>query len=122
MRGSASTRRTPHHFGPMGLRRRPEPLPCRRHILALLLDIRPARPSVRGNSLNRALSWIRTGAALAAVGIVVAGCAAANNATSAQASAQGEQSYKTMYGMSSDGPTTDLYTELFGPRQPAPAP
>jgi hypothetical protein len=72
--------------------------------------------------LNRALSWIRTGAALAAVGIVVAGCAAANNATSAQAPAQGEQPYKTMYGMTSEGPTTDLYTELFGPRQPAPAP
>jgi hypothetical protein len=71
--------------------------------------------------LNRALSCIRTGAALAAVAIAVAGCAAANNATSAQASAQGEQPYKTMYGFSSDGPTTDLYTELFGPRQPAPA-
>jgi hypothetical protein len=58
--------------------------------------------------------------ALAAVAMAVAGCAAANNATSSQA--QGEQPYKTMYGMSSDGPTTDLYTELFGPRQPAPAP
>lgn len=72
--------------------------------------------------MNRALSCIRSGAALAAVAIAVAGCAAANNATSAQASAQGEQPYKTMYGLSSDGPTTDLYTEFFGPRQPAPAP
>ena len=72
--------------------------------------------------MNRALSCIRTGAALAAVAIAVAGCAAANNATSAQASAQGEQPYKTMYGFSSDGPTTDLYTELFGERQPKPAP
>jgi hypothetical protein len=72
--------------------------------------------------LNRALSRIRTGATLAALAVAVAGCAAANNATSAQASAQGEQPYKTMYGMTSDGPTTDLYTELFGPRQPPPAP
>ena len=92
-------------------------LPCSRHILALLLE-----RSIRGNSLNRALSCIRTGAALAAVAIAVAGCAAANNATSAQASAQGEQPYKTMYGMNSDGPTTDLYTEFFGERQPKSAP
>jgi hypothetical protein len=27
-----------------------------------------------------------------------------------------------MYGLSSEGTTTDLYTELFGPSQPAPAP
>jgi hypothetical protein len=27
-----------------------------------------------------------------------------------------------MYGISSEGTTTDLYTELFGPREPAPAP
>jgi hypothetical protein len=70
-----------------------------------------------GNVLNRALPCIRTATALAAVAIVVAGCAAANNATSAQASGQGE---RTMYGLSSDGPTTDVYTELFGSRQPAP--
>lgn len=69
-----------------------------------------------------ALSCIRTATALAAVAIVVAGCAAANNATLAQASAQDEQPYKTMYGMTSDGPTTDLYTEIFGSRQPPPAP
>ena len=81
-----------------------------------------ARPPVRGNVLICALSCIRTASALAVVAIAVAGCAAANNATSAQASGQGEQPYKTMYGMSSDGPTTDLYTELFGPRQPPPAP
>jgi hypothetical protein len=81
-----------------------------------------AERSIRGKSLNRALSCIRTGAALAAVAIAVAGCAAANNATSAQASAQGEQPYKTMYGMNSDGPTTDLYTEFFGERQPKSAP
>jgi hypothetical protein len=72
--------------------------------------------------LNRALSCIRIGTALVAVAIAVAGCAAANNATSAQASTQGEQPYKTMYGLSSEGTTTDLYTEFFGPRQaPAPA-
>ena len=56
------------------------------------------------------------------VAIVVAGCAAANNATSSQASSQGEQPYKTAYGLTSDGPTTDLYTELFGSSKPAAAP
>ena len=71
--------------------------------------------------MNRALSCIRTATALAAVAIAVAGCAASNNATSAQASAQGDQPYRTMYGISSEGTTTDLYTEIFGPRQPAPA-
>jgi hypothetical protein len=35
---------------------------------------------------------------------------------------QGEQPYKTAYGLSSAGTTTDLYTEIFGPRQPPPAP
>jgi hypothetical protein len=68
-----------------------------------------------------ALSCIRTVTALAAVAIVVAGCAAANNATSAQASGQGDQPYRTMYGISSEGTTTDLYTEFFGSRQPPPA-
>jgi hypothetical protein len=65
-------------------------------------------------------SCIRTAAALSVVAIVAAGCAAANNATSAQASNQGEQPYRTMYGISSEGTTTDLYTEIFGPRQPPP--
>jgi hypothetical protein len=78
--------------------------------------------SVRGNSLNRALTCIRTAAALAAVALAVAGCAAANNATSSQASEQGEQPYRTGYGFSSEGPTTDLYTEFFGSKQPQPAP
>ena len=40
--------------------------------------------------------------------------AAPNSAAGAQAS--GDAPYKTAYGLSSDGPTTDLYTELFGPR------
>lgn len=64
--------------------------------------------------MNRSLSCIRATTALAAVAIVVAGCAAANNATSSQGTSQAEQPYKTGYGFSSDGPTTDLYSELFG--------
>jgi hypothetical protein len=71
--------------------------------------------------LNRALSRIRIATALAVVAIAAAGCTAANNATSSQASNQGGQPYKTMYGLTSEGPTTDLYTEFFGPRQPPPA-
>lgn len=72
--------------------------------------------------MNSAATCIRVAIALAAVAVIAGGCAAANNATSAQASSQGEQPYKTMYGMSSEGTTTDLYTEIFGPRQPPPAP
>jgi len=60
--------------------------------------------------LSRSLSCIRAATALAAVAILVGGCAAANNASSSQ----GEQPYKTAYGISSEGTTTDLYTELFG--------
>jgi hypothetical protein len=72
--------------------------------------------------LNRALPCIRVAIALTAIAVAACGCAAANNATSSQASAQGEQPYKTMYGITSEGTTTDLYTEVFGPRQsPAPA-
>ena len=71
--------------------------------------------------MNSVISCIRTAAALAVVAIIAAGCAAANNVTSAQASSDGEQPYKTMYGISSEGTTTDLYTVMFGPRQPAPA-
>jgi len=78
--------------------------------------------SVWGNILIGALSSIRIAAAFAAVAIVAGGCSAVNNATSSQASSQGEQPYKTMYGISSEGTTTDLYTELFGPRQPAATP
>ncbi len=76
--------------------------------------------------MSRSLSCIRVTTALAAAAIILGGCAAANNATSSQAAGQNEQSYKTAFGISSDGPTTDLYTELFGPRrrddQTAPAP
>lgn len=59
---------------------------------------------------------------LGSVAIVAAGCAAANNATSNQASGQTERPYKTMYGITSEGTTTDLYSELFGSSQPQPAP
>jgi hypothetical protein len=68
---------------------------------------------------------------LAAVAIMIAGCADSrvagtnpSNASAQAASDQGEQSYKTGYGFTSDGPTTDLYTELFGSsrRDAAPPP
>jgi hypothetical protein len=72
--------------------------------------------------LNCALPCIRIAVALAAVAVVASGCAAANNTASSQASGQGEQPYKTAYGLSSAGTTTDLYTEIFGPSQPPPAP
>jgi hypothetical protein len=89
------------------------------------LGNRPAATNHRrsgGNVLSRALSCIRAATALAAIAVAAAGCAAANNATSSQASSQGEQPYKTMYGITSEGTTTDLYTEFFGSRQPPPAP
>jgi hypothetical protein len=64
---------------------------------------------------------------------MLAGCAdsrlAATNAnvgTGAQVSSDRQAAYQTGYGLSSDGPTTDLYTELFGAKarsdQNAPAP
>jgi len=68
--------------------------------------------------LSRLSSCSLATTALAAVAIVLAGCAGANNTTSSQ----GEQSYKTMYGISSEGTTTSLYTEFFGPSKPAAAP
>jgi hypothetical protein len=72
--------------------------------------------------LLSALPCIRVAIALSAIAVVACGCAGGNNAASSQASAQGEQPYKTMYGITSEGTTTDLYTEMFGPRQaPAPA-
>ncbi len=55
--------------------------------------------------------------ALAAMAIAVVGCADSRVASNNAASGQVEQPYKTGYGFSSDGPTTDLYTELFGPRK-----
>jgi hypothetical protein len=65
------------------------------------------------------LSCIRAATVLSAVAIVVGGCAGAANNT---ASNEGERPYRTMYGISSEGTTTDLYTELFGPRKPATPP
>jgi len=69
---------------------------------------------------------------LAAAAIAVAGCAdsrmtaanAPSNANAQVASDQGERPYQTGYGFSSDGPTTDLYTEIFGSsrRDAAPPP
>jgi outer membrane biosynthesis protein TonB len=68
---------------------------------------------------------------LAAAAIAIAGCAdsrvAGTNPSNANAQAsndQSEQPYKTGYGFTSDGPTTDLYSELFGSsrRDAAPPP
>jgi hypothetical protein len=79
----------------------------------------------QGVVLNRSSRCIRVTAVLAVVAITIAGCAdsrmAATNATTGTGTpasteaAQKERPYKTAYGISSDGPTTDLYTELFGP-------
>jgi hypothetical protein len=77
-----------------------------------------------GIVLNRSSRCIRITVVLAALAIMVAGCAdsrmAASNATSnsaAGAQASSEATYHTAYGITSDGPTTDLYTELFGSSQ-----
>lgn len=80
-----------------------------------MLTVGPAFRS-GGIVLSRLSRCICITAALAVAGITVAGCAAdsrmaANNASSgAQASAD----TPAAYGITSDGPTTDLYTELFG--------
>jgi hypothetical protein len=124
MRGSAPTRRTPRQLGhgcgaaqtggsSPGCR-----LPCGRHTLALMLDCGTGL-SVGGIVLNHSSRCIRIAVVLGAMAIMVAGCAdsrmgnaTSNTATGAQAS--GEAPYHTAYGITSDGPTTDLYTELFG--------
>jgi hypothetical protein len=62
--------------------------------------------------LNRTSHCIRVMAMLAAA-ITVAGCADSRMAASNTAQAAPPTGYKTGYGLSSDGPTTDLYTELF---------
>jgi hypothetical protein len=79
--------------------------------------------SVRGIVLNRSSRCLCITVVLASA-IMVAGCAdsrmAASNATSnsaAGAQASSEAPYHTAYGLTSDGPTTDLYTELFGSSQ-----
>ena len=117
MRGSAQ------HAGPLaflrGIQRvRPEPFALRAPYPAII-----GRKSTgfwgQGVVLSRSSSCIRAATVLCAVAIVVGGCAGAANNT---ASTQGRQPYKTAYGISSEGTTTDLYTELFGPRKPAAAP
>jgi hypothetical protein len=74
--------------------------------------------------------------ALPAVAIMIAGCtdsrmAATDRGVGAQVSGENTQArrpagYQTGYGLASDGPTTDLYTELFRPNarddRNAPAP
>jgi hypothetical protein len=68
--------------------------------------------------LISALPCIRVAIALTAIAVAACGCAGGNNG----ASAQGDQPYKTMYGITSEGTTTDLYTEMFGSNKaPAPA-
>jgi hypothetical protein len=76
--------------------------------------------------LHRSFCCIHLIVALAAIAINVAGCAdsrlAANNASTnaSNGNAQAQPStpgYKTGYGTSSGGFTTDLYTELFGANQ-----
>ncbi len=62
--------------------------------------------------LNRTSRCIRIMAVVAAA-ITVAGCADSRMAASNNAQAAQPTGYKTGYGLSSDGPTTDLYTELF---------
>jgi hypothetical protein len=67
---------------------------------------------------------IRVMIVLPALASMMAGCtdsrlAATNAGTSAQGSSESSQtqqpvSYRTSYGLSSDGPTTDVYTEIFG--------
>jgi hypothetical protein len=124
MRGSAPTRRTPRQLGHgcgaaqtggslPGCR-----LPCGCHTLALMLDCGTGL-SVGGIVLNRSSRCIHIAVVLGAMAIMVAGCAdsrmsnaSSNTAPGAQAS--GETPYHTAYGITSDGPTTDLYTELFG--------
>jgi hypothetical protein len=73
--------------------------------------------------LNRSFCCIHVIAALAAIAINVAGCAdsrlatnnAATNTSSGTTQAQPPTpGYQTGYGVSSNGFTTDLYTELFG--------
>jgi hypothetical protein len=119
MRGSARTAPDPSPFGGVAWYRRTTPSGrlCLAEATSWLYCWKISRIG-QGDVLNRALPRIRIAAALAAVAILVAGCAAANN----PASSQGEQPYKTAYGLSSAGTTTDLYTEIFGPNQPTPAP
>ena len=123
MRGSAPTRRTPRQLEAWLRDGTSGPLPALTAPFALrapYLGINAGAwtgLSVRGIVLNRSSRCIRNTVVLAAA-ITIAGCAdsrmAANNNASSGAPASGEAPYHTAYGISSDGPTTDLYTEFFG--------
>ena len=113
--GFGPTGRAPRHFA---ARSRPPGHPALRAPYPAFIAGRSAGSIGQGvHVLSRLLSCIRSTAALAAVAIAVAGCAAANNATSNQ----GEQPYQTGYGFSSAGTTTSLYEEFFGPSKSAAA-
>jgi hypothetical protein len=70
-------------------------------------------------ALYRSSHWIRVMIVLPALASMVAGCADSRIAgANAQASSENGRTQQpapvqTGYGLSSDGPTTDLYTELF---------
>jgi hypothetical protein len=70
-------------------------------------------------ALYRSSHWIRVVIVLPALASMVAGCADSRIAgANAQASSENGRTQRpapvqTGYGLSSDGPTTDLYTELF---------
>jgi hypothetical protein len=70
-------------------------------------------------ALYRLSRWIRIMIVLPALASMVAGCADSRIAgANAQASSENGRTQRpapvqTGYGLSSDGPTTDLYTELF---------
>src|SRR5258708_6382706 len=79
--------------------------------------------SVGEIAVNRSPRGILVMAMLTAAASTIAGCtdsrmASTNASSGAQASsettpARKSATYQTGYGLSSDGPTTDLYTELF---------
>lgn len=75
--------------------------------------------------MNYSLRYIPITVVFAGLAIVAAGCSdsrmAANNAASNNGEAQ-RSSYQAGYGLSSEGPTTDLYTELKGSWQRAERP
>jgi hypothetical protein len=79
-------------------------------------------------ALYRSSHWIRVVIVLPALASMVAGCADSRIAgANAQASSENSRTQRpapvqTGYGLSSDGPTTDLYTELFRSKDAPTAP
>jgi hypothetical protein len=69
--------------------------------------------------LNHTSRCIPVVVALAAVATIVAGCSDTRFGSNASTDPipGHEQAYKTGYGFDSSGPTTDVYTELFGSRK-----